>query len=451
MENLRPHLEFPALGQRIIRTVVGIFLCYLVYFFRGEHGTVFFAVIAVLQCIQPYMKSSFDMAKQRFVGTFIGAGWGVVILLITHEWLGIHIIENLFGYLLVALFVGVVLYTSVVLRYREVAGFSAIVFMSIATTHIEGGLTIAGLVTGRVVDTLIGVAIAIAVNSFHFPRDKNTNILFVAGIDDVMMTSPELKISPFSIVELNHLLSHGMKFTISTWRTPASIMKLTEGVELNLPVIAMSGAALYDTETHSYVETCGIPREQSQVVMDFFDKKKVNYFSNVVIDDTLLIYYKKISNEAEKGLYDDMKISPHRNYVKRDLPEGEDVLYFLVINEEDKINALYDEMEKMEWIEDYRLEINDSEDQPGARVLRVFHKDATHYKMQDKLMKTLNVDKKITFGCRKYNCDVVIEDASNDLMVRRLKNMFEPIHFTWENIFRRYNRIKDEKRGKSID
>ena len=435
MENLRPNLEFPALGQRIIRTVVGIFLCYLVYYFRAGYGTVFFAVLAVLQCIQPYMKSSFDTAKQRFVGTFIGAGWGFVILFVTHELLDFHIIENLLGYFLIAVFSGVVLYTSVVLRHREVAGFSAVVFLSIVTTPIEGVMTIAGLLTGRVLDTLIGVVIAIAVNAFHFPRDRNTNILFVSGIDDVMMTTPELKISPFSVVELNHLLSHGMKFTISTWRTPASIMKLTEGVELNLPVIAMSGAALYDTETHEYVETCGIPREQGNLVMDFFDEKKVNYFSNVVIDDTLLIYYKKISNEAEKGLYDDMKISPHRNYVNRDLPEDEDVLYFLVINEEDKINALYDEICKMEWICDFRLEINDSEDQPGARVLRVFHKDATHYRMQDKLMESLNVEKKVTFGCRKYNCDVVIEDASNDLMVRRLKSMFEPIHFTWGNIF----------------
>ena len=443
MDNLRPHLEFPALGQRIIRTVVGIFLCYLVYYFRGGHGTVFFAVLAVLQCIQPYMKSSFDMAKQRFVGTFIGAGWGFVILLVTHELLEFHIIENLLGYFLIAVFAGVVLYTSVVFRHREVAGFAAVVFLSVVTTPIEGGITIAGLMTGRVLDTLIGVVIAIGVNAFHFPRDKNTNILFVSGIDDVMMTSPELKISPFSIVELNHLLSHGMKFTISTWRTPASIMKLTEGVELNLPVIAMSGAALYDTETHAYVETCGIPREQAKVVIDFFDERRVNYFSNVVIDDTLLIYYKKISNEAEKGLYDDMKISPHRNYVKRDLPEGEDVLYFLVINEEDKINALYDEMCKIEWISHFRLEINDSEDQPGARVLRIFHKEATHYRMQDKLMETLEVDKKITFGCRKYNCDVVIEDASNDLMVRRLKSMFEPIRFTWKNILRRYNNKKD--------
>ena len=443
MENLRPHLEFPALGQRIIRTVVGIFLCYLVYYLRGDHGTVFFAVLAVLQCIQPYMKSSFEMAKQRFVGTFIGAGWGFIILLVTHELLEFHITDNLLGYFLTALFAGVALYTSVVLRHREVAGFAAVVFLSIATTPIEGGITITGLLTGRVLDTLIGVVIAIAVNAFHFPRDKHTNILFVAGIDNVMMTAPELKISPFSIVELNHLINHGMKFTISTWRTPASIMKLTEGVELNLPVIAMSGAALYDTETHAYLETCGIPREQSQVVMDFFDQKKVNYFSNVVIDDTLLIYYKKISNELEKGLYDDMKVSPHRNYVKRDLPEGEDVLYFLVINEEDKINLLYNEMKEMEWADNYRLELNDSEDQPGARVLRIFHKEATHYHMQEKLMETLEVDKKITFGCREYDCDVEIEDASNDLMVRRLKNMFEPIHFTRENIFRRYNKMKE--------
>jgi hypothetical protein len=143
-------------------------------------------------------------------------------------------------------------------------------------------------------------------------------------------------------------------------------------------------------------------------------------------------------------MYDDMKISPHRNYVKRDLPEGEDVIYFLIIDEDYIINKLYKEIQGMEWIDDYRLEIYDSEEREKYKVLRVYHKNATHDYMQGKLMETLDVDKKITFGSRKRNCDVIIEDAGHDLMVKQLKKMYEPIHFTWKNILRRPKRIKKD-------
>lgn len=39
----------------------------------------------------------------------------------------------------------------------------------------------------RVLDTLIGVLLALGVNSVHWPRKKKKKILFVSGIDETLL------------------------------------------------------------------------------------------------------------------------------------------------------------------------------------------------------------------------------------------------------------------------
>lgn len=61
-------------------------------------------------------------------------------------------------------------------------------------------------------------------------------------------------ISPFSKVELNRMIDDGMRFTISTKRTPASLLEPLSDIKLNYPVIVMDGAALYDVNRNEYVK-----------------------------------------------------------------------------------------------------------------------------------------------------------------------------------------------------
>ena len=68
-------------------------------------------------------------------------------------------------------------------------------------------------------------------------------------MDDTLL-SEEQKLSPYSLVELNRMLADGANFTVSTMRTPASLIEPLRGVKLNLPVIAMDGAVMYDLNKH---------------------------------------------------------------------------------------------------------------------------------------------------------------------------------------------------------
>ncbi|MCI5904380.1 MAG: hypothetical protein MRZ61_04470 [Oscillospiraceae bacterium] len=43
----------------------------------------------------------------------------------------------------------------------------------------------------RIIDTFIGIGVGVAVNIVHIPKKHNGNILYVSGIDDVLVSGCE--------------------------------------------------------------------------------------------------------------------------------------------------------------------------------------------------------------------------------------------------------------------
>lgn len=79
------HKPLPHIGARIVKSSVGAALCILIYYLREllpvGSGIPFYSVLSVLWCIQPYTTSTKTMAKQRTIGTAIGAVYGLAFLL----------------------------------------------------------------------------------------------------------------------------------------------------------------------------------------------------------------------------------------------------------------------------------------------------------------------------------------------------------------------------------
>ena len=73
--------KMPRIGMRIIKSGIGVFLCFAIYLARGRQGTPFYSALAVLWCIQSQTKDSVRNAWQRTVGTAIGAIYGLFLLL----------------------------------------------------------------------------------------------------------------------------------------------------------------------------------------------------------------------------------------------------------------------------------------------------------------------------------------------------------------------------------
>lgn len=426
--------KLPIPGQRIVRSTIAVALCFVIYYLRGKRGIPFYSALAILQCMQPYHTSMKEMAKKRTTGTFVGAFWGLVVILILLALNGNRpggIEESFTKYMLISLFTGIVLYSTVVLDCKKSSYFSCVVFLSITVMHITDESPIL-FVMNRVLDTLIGIGLAIIVNSAHLPRRKHNEILFVSGIDDTILNSGS-RLTPYNKVELNRLIENGANFTISTIRTPASVREALEGVNLKLPIIAMDGAVLYDMEENSFLMKYQMSDSQADKMSTFLDDIGITYFTNTVVDDLLVIYYQNLENEAEQGIYERYRKSPYRNYVKVEHPICSNVVYFLVIEKKEKTEQLYQQLMEQEWVSDFRIVLADSMNYPGYAHIKIYHKQATREHMLQNLEALLDIEKTVTFGSIEGKYDVFIANSDRNIMVKELKKRYEPVDFKLAN------------------
>lgn len=414
---MKAGLRLPPVGSRIIKSAVGVLLCWCVYLLRGRNGIPFYSMLAALWCIQPYVAKTRSMALQRTIGTFIGAAFGLITIVL--EIYAFNIYDQPLGFLVVALMIIPVIYTTVLIKRPNASYFSCVVFLSITVIHMTDENPFM-FVLNRVLDTFIGIAVGMLVNSARLPRRRITDTLFTAELDDMLSPISE-RLSPFSTVEINRMLSEGLKFTLVTMRTPASLMGILSDVELELPVVVMNGAALYDFRNNSYVKAYIISGDTCEKVRAVVSSAGMNVFTNALCDDSLVIYYDRLENEAEKAIFTSLKKSPYRNYLNR-RPQPEDrVIYLMIVDLSDRISALYDQLTQSEVGRLLKMITYPSQDYPGYSYIKIYNRNAGKQHMTEMLCREYGIEK----------CSTVAANGSRSMngIARNLKRSFEPLIF----------------------
>ncbi len=392
----------------------------LVYFVRTllpiGNGIPFYGALAALWCMQQYNDTTKTNAVQRSVGTLIGAAYGLVFLLLFRL---IGVTVPMLVYISASAVIIPVIYTAVVLNKRNASFFSCVVFLSIALTHSFDSNPYL-FVLNRVIDTFIGIIIGVAVNDFRLPVRLDTDDLYVSGIDDVLISQT----SNYSKVELNRLIRSGVKFTISTTRTAAELIEIMKGVELQLPVIVMDGAALYDVKEKRYLETVFLPADVSSEAEKIIADCGLHCFVNAMLDSTLLIYYGEFRNDAEQALFESCRRSAYRNYISSEYRRNDNmerVLYLTVLADKFSVFTLEGRLRK-QLGERVRISISESEFE-GFMYLKVFSPQASKQNMMKKLKEYTKAEDVITFGSIKGQYDVYINDGGGNGTVKRLKKI----------------------------
>ena len=85
------------------------------------------------------------------------------------------------------------------------------------------------------------------------------------------------------------MIEDGMRFTLSTMRTPASVLEPLSDISLKYPIIVMDGAALYDVRKNEYLKVYVISPDTAEELINIIDSRNLYPYVNVIIDDTLLI------------------------------------------------------------------------------------------------------------------------------------------------------------------
>lgn len=335
MDFFRKRFYFPPLGQRIIKTSIAVFLCLVFYRLRGYRGETMpaEAAITAIICMQPYVQDTKEYALNRLSGTLIGAFWGFLFLLIIPLFPAIG--KNpVTLYPLMGLGTLISLYSAVAIRKPDTSSLAAIVFVCVVIAYpdIEQPLDQA---FHRVLDVMVGTAIAIGVNLFHLPRIKQHDRVFFVRTKD--LAPDQLSQIPSSVLfRLNYLFSDGAKICLMSEHAPAFFMSQIGAVNLNVPMIVMDGAGIYDAVENTYVSTVNIAPESSRWLMKRLDALDIPYFIYTVHKNRNCIYHRGRMNEPESVVYRHMKRSPYRQYLDDDHFALEDIVYIKVVAADDK-------------------------------------------------------------------------------------------------------------------
>ena len=357
----------PHIGMRIIKSAAAVFLCFMIDLLRGGAGVPFYSAIAAVLCMQPYVSNSIKVALNRVVGTLIGGCAGMALLLFERAFLPRD--WPVVQYLLVSLMVIVLIYITVLLRETSASYITCVVFMSVAVSH---GMDVNPYLFAfnRILDTLIGIGVSLAVNSAHLPLPRRREILFACALDGGLLGKSG-RMTAFTRIRLTQLAERGANIAVVTDRTPSSFLPLLDGAQLRLPVVCLDGAALYDIDSARYSDLRAMPEEAARAVTAAFEKAGHGCFIYSVVRDMMHVYYGKFSNPAEEALYEQLYASPHEAYVYGPLPAGCDALMIAALETDEAAGALRAAIEALPQAEYLRIRAVLARGYPGYTRLEI--------------------------------------------------------------------------------
>ena len=380
--------QLPHVGQRITKTTIAVFICLIIYYLRGYSGQSMSteAAITAIICMQPYVKDTRDYAWNRVSGTLIGAFWGLLFLLIL---LLLPILGSnaLILYSMMAAGVLVTLYSTVLIRKPDTASLAAIVFLCIviAFPDIEQPLRQA---MSRINDVFIGTTVAIGVNVAHLPRKKKENQIFFVRTKDLV---PD-RFTPMhsaALFRLNNLYDIGARICLMSEHAPAFFALQMSATRMNVPLIVMDGAAIYDINENEYLSAETITAEDSAHLRERMDALKLSYFTYTVHNNKTCIFHRGVLNEIEKPVYDRMRRSPYRNYLEGEIYDPNEIVYFKILAQDTEMAEIEYSLHKAMQKGKLRTVIRPQAGSPGVSGLYIYAHTATMEQAEKRLMQML--------------------------------------------------------------
>lgn len=170
-QSLLRHLK---VGMRVIKTVVAVFICCIIDYFRGVPP--FQSTIAAIICIQPDTENSVNMAVSRVLATLLGSVTATLLLLVLAK--TDIVMPSIPFYLILSLLLIPLITITVKMGWPSATALTCIIFLSITLGYDENSNVFMEALRSMV-DTLIGILVALPINALL------PNRLAVAGADDV--------------------------------------------------------------------------------------------------------------------------------------------------------------------------------------------------------------------------------------------------------------------------
>lgn len=114
--------------------------------------------------------------------------------------------------------------------------------------------------------------------------------LYVSDLDGTLL-GPDSALSPRTIEILNRLIGRGALFTVATARTPATVSGILRGVNMELPAIVMTGAALWHPAANRYERVVYMNPEAASDLIVIYRRAGISSFIYTLTDGMIHIYH----------------------------------------------------------------------------------------------------------------------------------------------------------------
>lgn len=151
-------------GQRIFKTALAVFLSFTFSHFRSPYALPFYSAIAAIICTKNDVNGSINIGLNRILGTFIGGFVGFLYLLFVKK----NLTNEIENYFLLSVIMAFLIWIVSSMEKPNAISIMCIVLASVSINHAGENFWAIDFAVNRVLDTLVGVVIAILVNSLDF-------------------------------------------------------------------------------------------------------------------------------------------------------------------------------------------------------------------------------------------------------------------------------------------
>lgn len=423
------------IGMRTLKSSAAVFICLIINYYVIKSNYPFYSAIAAVLCMQQDIQNSFKTGLNRMTGTIIGGIFGVIVLSSYKYFLSFDNI--IIYYLIVSICIIPIIHITVLLNKKSSSYITCVVFLSIVITHGED-MSVFLFAFHRVIDTFIGIAVSICVNTFIPYTKPDKNILFVSDLDGTLLNSNK-EVSKYTSDTLNNLIKKGLNFTIATARTPATSKEILKNINFNLPIICMNGSAIYDLKNDKYINFFNIAPEHGEIILNIINNNNINCFIHAIENNHLYVYYKNLNNEAEKVFFEERKNLKLKTYIKG-LPKNlTKTLYIMVLERKDIVKSIYNKIKELEIYKELEISMYEDIYLRGFYFLEIYNKNASKKNAVLYLKEKTNCSKTVVFG-----------DSQNDLSMIKIADISFAVENADENIKKHCSNIIESNNSNSV-
>lgn len=170
--------------------------------------------------------------------------------------------------------------------------------------------------------------------------------LFVTDMDGTLLNEHS-KVSPVSAKIISNLSRQGALITVATARTPATVEPLLEDTYTSLPAIVMTGAAMWDRNNRSYVNTHPFDGDADRKLLAVMRSEGIEPFVYTFFDGDPLLHVFRNSPLSDNDIrfMDERRVSGLKEFhIDRPMPEGGHTMLFFAMGPRERIFAAADKI-----------------------------------------------------------------------------------------------------------